>query len=337
MGSSRTSSSAYSGGGFTLGAGYRQWFADASSWDVKGSWTIRNYKRVETSLVSPLGAHGRWSVLLGWRDAPQAAFYGLGIDSVKDNRANFRLKETYAEGLIALRPARVDRARRQRRLRGLLDRGRPGLGAVDRDRSHDPITAPGLGVSPDISAHSGHGRDRLAAAVAGLCPFRRLLRPHAAQLGRSGRRLQLRTVRRRLIQHVPILRDAWVLSFHGRIESTLDDDDVVPFFLLPSLGSGRTLRAYSAWRFRDRHSILGQAEFRWIPNRFGMDWALFYDAGKVTSSARTWISTGSRATGASASVSTSRRSRFLRIEGARGIGRLEPRVLDQCGLLTCAN
>jgi outer membrane translocation and assembly module TamA len=56
----------------------------------------------------------------------------------------------------------------------------------------------------------------------------------------------------------------------------------VPYFLLPSLGSGRTLRGYSSWRFRDRHLILGQAELRWIPNRLGMDMALFYDAGKVT-------------------------------------------------------
>ena len=86
-----------------------------------------------------------------------------------------------------------------------------------------------------------------------------------------------------VVQHLPIFRDVWVLSFHGRVETTLDDDDVVPYFLLPSLGSGRTLRAYRSWRFRDRHSILGQAEFRWIPNRLGLDMALFYDAGKVTS------------------------------------------------------
>jgi hemolysin activation/secretion protein len=62
----------------------------------------------------------------------------------------------------------------------------------------------------------------------------------------------------------------------------LDDDDIVPFFLLPSLGSGSTLRAYTSWRFRDRHSLLLSGEFRWIPNRPGLDMAIFYDAGKVT-------------------------------------------------------
>jgi outer membrane translocation and assembly module TamA len=55
----------------------------------------------------------------------------------------------------------------------------------------------------------------------------------------------------------------------------------VPYFLLPALGSGSTLRAYPSWRFRDRHSLLLSGEWRWIPNRMFLDLALFYDAGKV--------------------------------------------------------
>jgi hemolysin activation/secretion protein len=85
-----------------------------------------------------------------------------------------------------------------------------------------------------------------------------------------------------IIQHIPILRQNWVISLRGRVQSTLNDDDLVPYFLLPSLGSGRTLRAYQTGRFRDRHSLLTTAELRWIPNRLGLDMALFYDAGKVT-------------------------------------------------------
>ena len=87
------------------------------------------------------------------------------------------------------------------------------------------------------------------------------------------------------IQHIPILRENWVLSFRARMQTTLGDA-VVPTFLLPSLGSGSTLRAYSSWRFRDRHSELFSAEWRWIPNRLGLDMALFYDAGKVTAERR---------------------------------------------------
>jgi outer membrane protein assembly factor BamA len=85
-----------------------------------------------------------------------------------------------------------------------------------------------------------------------------------------------------VIQHIPLLRETWVLSLHGRVQSVLDDDDIVPYYLLPWLGSGNTLRAYPTGRFRDRHSLLTSAEFRWVPNRIALDMAIFYDAGKVT-------------------------------------------------------
>ena len=85
-----------------------------------------------------------------------------------------------------------------------------------------------------------------------------------------------------LIQHLPLLRETWVLAFRGRVETTLNDNNLIPYFLLPALGSGRTLRAFASDRFRDRHSLLMNAEFRWTPGT-ALDMALFYDAGKVTS------------------------------------------------------
>ena len=81
---------------------------------------------------------------------------------------------------------------------------------------------------------------------------------------------------------MPILRENWVVSLHGLVQTTLNDENTVPYFLLPSLGSGSTLRGYPGWRFRDRHSLLLTGEFRWIPSRRGIDMAVFYDAGKVT-------------------------------------------------------
>jgi outer membrane translocation and assembly module TamA len=73
-----------------------------------------------------------------------------------------------------------------------------------------------------------------------------------------------------------------VLSFHGRVESAIDkDDQQTPFFMLPALGGGSSLRGYDSWRFRDRHSLLLQAEWRIMVNRY-IDLAFFYDTGKVT-------------------------------------------------------
>jgi len=75
--------------------------------------------------------------------------------------------------------------------------------------------------------------------------------------------------------------ETWVLSLRARTESIVRKSDVVPYFLMPWLGSGSTLRAYPTARFRDRHTLLLAGEIRWFPNRLGLDMALFFDAGKV--------------------------------------------------------
>jgi outer membrane protein assembly factor BamA len=83
------------------------------------------------------------------------------------------------------------------------------------------------------------------------------------------------------LQHVPILRETWVLSFRARVQTAFDkDDQQTPFFMLPALGGGSSLRGYSSWRFRDKNSLLLSAEWRIMVNRY-LDMAFFYDAGKV--------------------------------------------------------
>ena len=85
-----------------------------------------------------------------------------------------------------------------------------------------------------------------------------------------------------VIQHFPILRETWAISLHGLATTTSDKgDQEIPFFMLPSLGGGSSLRGFSSHRFRDRNSILLQAEWRIMVNRY-LDTAVFYDAGKVT-------------------------------------------------------
>jgi outer membrane protein assembly factor BamA len=84
-----------------------------------------------------------------------------------------------------------------------------------------------------------------------------------------------------VVQHFPILRETWAISLRGLAQTTfLKGDQGIPFFMLPSLGGGDTLRGYGTGRFRDRNSLLLQAEWRIMVNRY-MDTAFFYDAGKV--------------------------------------------------------
>jgi hypothetical protein len=275
--------SVYSGGGFTLGAGYRKFTGDRTHWDLKGLYSLKHYKLIELSTDSwghaqgKLDLHGR----VGWRDATQVGFYGLGMETDRDDRADYRMQQGFVGGDVAWRPLRyavfgAGAAYEEYTLRA-GESDRPSIADV-----YTPDTAPGLGESPDY-VHT-----RVAAA------FDSRPSPGYARSGGLYRLTYHNYAAREdtfsfdrldgdVVQHVPVLRENWVLSFRGAVSTTLDDDDQVPYYLLPFVGSGSTLRAYSSRRFRDRHSLLLTGEFRWIPSRLGLDMAVFYDAGKVAS------------------------------------------------------
>ncbi len=76
-----------------------------------------------------------------------------------------------------------------------------------------------------------------------------------------------------------------MLSLRGEVTTTeAKDGQVIPFYMLPSLGGGSTLRGFTSWRFRERNSLLLSADWRVLANHF-MDIAVFYDAGKVEADA----------------------------------------------------
>ena len=82
-------------------------------------------------------------------------------------------------------------------------------------------------------------------------------------------------------QSIPLLKEHWVLAFRGLLRTTeVKDEQIIPYYLLPTLGGARLHRGYSDFRFQDRHVMLLSAEYRWIPSRV-IDMALFVDTGKV--------------------------------------------------------
>ena len=118
--------SVYSGGGFTLGAGYRRFYAREAVWEVKGLYSIKNYKLIEFGTRAPWNNNGRLTkgIRVGWRDAPQVGYYGTGMDAVKDDRANFRIKQTYLAGDLGFRPTSWTRLDARGVVRGHQERGR---------------------------------------------------------------------------------------------------------------------------------------------------------------------------------------------------------------------
>jgi outer membrane protein assembly factor BamA len=274
--------SVLSGGGFTLGAGYRQFLGDRTNWNVAGLYSLSNYKLIELGVTAPGLARSRLDVLtrVGWRDATQVAFYGLGPDSPADQRSNYRMQQAYAGGEVLARPLSW-----MRFTAGLTYEDftlKQGTGSSPSiEEVHTPASAPGLGDNVTyLHAVASAGVDSRPAA--GYARRGGLYELAYHRYVDTEETYNFDRLDAEAVQHIPILRENWVVSLRGRLQTTVGDEDQVPYFLLPSLGSGSTLRGYSSWRFRDRHSLLLSGEWRWIPNRLGLDMAFFYDAGKVT-------------------------------------------------------
>lgn len=277
--------SAYSGGGFTMGAGYRRHVSAYNTVDVRGSITFSGYKRIEAEFLAPrlFDRRGVLSVIGGWREATEVGFYGTGTAATsKDDRVNYSFQQPYASAQLQVRPTRGPFVVGGGLEYSKWDQG-PGGGTVPSvDEEYTPEELPGLGASPVyLQVHGSAGLDwRMSPGYARRGgAYGVTVRDFVNHNGD----FSFTRVDYDVVQHVPILRDAWVLSLHGRVETTYTGDaETVPFFMLPALGGGSTLRGFASWRFRDRHSILLQAEWRVLANRF-LDMAVFYDAGKVTS------------------------------------------------------
>jgi hypothetical protein len=274
--------SAYSGGGFTLGVGRANYVSAYNYIDMRGSYTITNYKRAEVEFVAPriFKRRGHLSVLGGWREATQVGFFGIGTNTSKDDRTNYLFQQPYGSALLTLFPTR-----RYLMLRGGAEFTRwsqePGEGSFPSvETKYTPETLPGLGAEVTYLHTQGTvGLDsRTSAGYARRGAFL------GATLHNYSDRdddFGFQVAEYEGIAHIPILRETWVLSFHARMQHAAEKDgQQIPFFMLPALGGGSSLRGYSSWRFRDQNSLLLQAEWRIMVNRY-LDLAFFYDAGKV--------------------------------------------------------
>ena len=251
---------------------------------MRGSYSIKDYKRIEAEFIAPRLFHrrGTLSVLGGWREATQVGFYGIGMDTSTDDRLNYKFRQPHGSATLEFWPTR-----RLLMLRGGLEVYRwtllPGEGSVPSvDTVYTPATLPGLGTETTYVHSQGTvGLDwRTSQDYTRRGGFYGVtLHDYHDRDGEFG--FQADEVRGH--PALPILREAWVLSLHGVVQTAFNKDgQEIPFFMLPSVGGGSTLRGYSSWRFRDQNSLVVQAEWRIMVNRF-IDTAVFYDAGKVTS------------------------------------------------------
>ncbi len=275
--------SAYSGGGFTLGAGYLRHVSPYNTIDLRGSFTFTGYKRIEAEFLAPrlFDRRGSMTLVGGWREATQVGFYGIGNENTSGkDRSSFAFDQPYGSVTADFWPAR-----KLLLMRGGLELSKwnsgPGGGtAKSVDEVYTVSTLPGLGAAPTY-VHSAVTLALDSRPSPGYARRGSFFGVTYHDFHDQGGQFGFHRLDYEATQHVPILKETWVLSLHARAELAAGAaGQTVPYFMLPSLGGGSSLRGFPSWRFRDMNSLVLQAEWRVIGSRL-VDMALFYDAGRV--------------------------------------------------------
>ena len=274
--------SVYSGGGFAAGAGVRKPFGDDGAVNVFGGYSIAGFSRAQADLALPTFAGNRARLTVSGRyiNAPDVRFFGVGNASRREDQTRFGYTPKGGGARLDITGGRylsvgggID----------LLDiETSTGKTAPSIEERFSPGNTPGLELSNftyiNSSVHAAFDTRR-PLGYSGRGGLYRLRFDDYRE--RENDLYSFKSVEAEALQLIPILRANWVIALHGVATMTdIADAGSVPYFLLPALGGGSTLRGYPDFRFRDRNRLLMNAELRWTPARF-LDMALFYDAGKV--------------------------------------------------------
>lgn len=277
--------SAYPGGGFAFGAGYRNVFGDTGGYHFHGAYSIRGYKMFDAGLRLPTFASGRMKTIVNahYVDADEVAYFGIGNESDEDDEAAYTFKpitfgveeiidltrELHVGGGVAYQSYETDTG------------GSSSVPSLE-EVFVVPDEAPGFGqdikyITGNVFAEFDWRESPGYTTSGGLY---RVDWTHYKD--REDGDFDFRRTDITLIQHIPILRGNQGLAFRALVSTTgfVGDTQSIPFFLLPKLGGGSELRGFRDYRFRDNHRMLLTGEYRWRPSKF-MDMVIFYEVGKV--------------------------------------------------------
>ena len=248
-----------------------------------GAYSINSFWRAQTDVSLPTFAsnRGRVSLTARYLDAPDVKYYGIGMDSDKDAKTFFSYTPWGGGGRLDF-----DLSRHLTVGGGVnyidiqTDSGATGPSIEER---FSPADTPGLELDQfkyvNSTARAAFDwRSRLGYAGSGG-----LYRVQFDDFRENDNdQYSYRSLEAEVVQMIPLMRANWVIALRGLTTITdIEDTDAVPYFMLPALGGGKTLRGYPDFRFRDRNRLVMNAELRWTPARF-LDMAVFYDTGKVT-------------------------------------------------------
>ena len=268
------------------GPGYRRHFLNDQLF-VDGSAAIswRAYKdaqaRVEVQDIArsraTLGFQARW------QDLTQVNYFGIGASSDESRRSEYRLRNADLAGYG------IVRANKWLSFGGRLGwLQRPtissSVGPFDPDYPDAALEFP---ADPGMAEQTSllHGGATVEADTRDYPgrPTRGGLYRAVAQTysDRDLHQFSFRRYEAEGLHVLPIAGERWVVALHGwGVFSDTPAGNSVPFYMLPSLGGGNTLRGYHDYRYHDSQMLVVNVESR-LALVTHLDAAAFVDAGSV--------------------------------------------------------
>jgi hypothetical protein len=273
------------GSGFAMGPAYRRprLLGERADFSAFAAASMQRYWMLDARLTLPALADG-----LAFADVhgqhfefPSEDFFGLGPASRREDDTTYTLRGSHVGAAGGARPISW------LTLGAGVDYLTPSIGAGRDGRTlgelFDASQAPGLDIQPDfvrwemsadINAREPRGNPRRGGQYKVV---------YERFDDRDLRRFDFQRLNVDLQQYVPLLRDRRGLALRASAStSSADAGQEVPFYFQRTLGGPDDLRGFRRFRFRDRNSLLLQAEYRWEIFT-AVDGAIFYDAGKVAS------------------------------------------------------
>jgi hypothetical protein len=274
------------GGGLGIGGGWRHdLFGRQARLQLGAGISTRNYQMLMADVSLPYLARNKVEVgtFVVWRHNPQEDYWGVGADTLNEDRVSFTVDYTNFEGRLVVRPKSwIVAGTRVGRLDGTLSRGTDPRFPSIEERFTD-ATAPGLAQQPAFAYADAYGaidyRDQRDNARDG--GYYSLTWREYSDLDFD--RYSFRWVDLLLQQFFPIFDKKRVFAVQTRLQATATDENAgqtVPFFFKPTVGGSTSLRGFNDYRFRDDSAFQLNAEYRWEAFS-GLDMALFSDCGTV--------------------------------------------------------
>lgn len=275
------------GGGFALGPEYSR--PDLLNGNVVfkigASGSLRLYQKYDASLGLPHLAndHASFELEAVHRNYPSIEYYGPGGDSKKTGRSVFRLEDTWYNFTAAAKPIRhVSIGITGGYLRTNIGPGSTDDGKfVSTDRQFTESTTPGiqfqsnflrLGPALRVDYRDRPGNPRSGGNYTVSYIYFDDLKLDTGNHRRLTAEAQ---------QYFPFFNKKRVVALRGKMDlGYRNTNQVIPFYLQPTLGGSDDLRGFRPFRFYDNNMMVMNGEYRWEVMT-GFDMAVFADAGKV--------------------------------------------------------